>query len=130
MPLLLPLAAASPPAADLAAGERSYFKCMGCHSPERNRTGPLHCGVVGRAAGAVAGYDYSVAMRESGIVWTTENLDRFLQDPLATVPGSTMGFAGIADAAERHNLVAWLATLDSSSPLCADVPDDQPGGPT
>lgn len=128
LPLLLSLATASPPAADLAAGERSYAKCMGCHSPGRNRTGPLHCGVVGRAAGAVTGYDYSEAMRESRIVWTVGNLDRFLENPLATVPGTTMGFAGIPDAAERYNLVAWLATLDTSSPHCADVPDDESGG--
>lgn len=129
LPLLLSLAATSPPAADLAAGERIYFKCVGCHSPDRNRTGPLHCGLLGRAAAAVKGYDYSEAMRESGIVWTAETLDRFLANPLAMVPGSTMGFAGIADTTERENLVGWLATLDASSPLCEEMLQKESGGP-
>lgn len=112
-------AGASPAAANLAAGEQSYAKCIGCHSPDRNRTGPLHCGLVGREAGAVPDYAYSDAMRASGIVWTVDALDRFLRDPLQMVPGSTMGFAGIADAAERRDLVAWLATLTESSAACA-----------
>jgi len=121
LPLLSLLAGATPPPADLAAGEQSYAKCMGCHSPDRNRTGPLHCGLLGRAAGTVPGYAYSSAMRDAGITWTVYTLDRFLQAPLTMLPGTSMGFVGIADAAERRNLIAWLAMLDESSPLCADV---------
>jgi len=113
---------ATAPAVDLAAGEAAYARCAGCHSPERSRTGPLHCGLLGRSAGSVPGYGYSEAMRDSGIVWTRLSLDRFLAAPLQMVPGTTMGFAGIADDGERRNLVAWLATLDRSSPLCRDMP--------
>lgn len=120
LPLLSLLAAAMPPT-DIEAGEQSYTMCIGCHSPDRNRTGPLHCGVVGREAGSASGYDYSEAMRDAGIVWTRDELDRFLEAPLRMVPGTSMGFAGIADRAERRNLVAWLATLTSASPLCEDV---------
>lgn len=115
------LATASPPPGDPAAGERVYARCLGCHSPDRHRTGPLHCGVVGRVSGTAAGYDYSPAMRAAAITWTAETLDAFLQAPLAAVPGTTMGFAGIADAGERRDLVAYLETLTVASGQCRSV---------
>jgi cytochrome c len=119
LPFLTPQAGEPVPAADIAAGERIYTRCAGCHSPGRNRTGPLHCGLFGRVSGSVSGYDYSKAMRGAAITWNSESLDRFLEAPLATVPGTTMGFAGIKDSRERGNLIAWLATLSPSSALCS-----------
>lgn len=118
-PLSLPVAATTPP--DLTAGEASYTKCVGCHSPAYNRTGPLHCGLLGRKSGTVRGYDYSPAMRAAGLTWDSDTLERFLAAPLAMLPGTTMGFAGIFDDEERRNLVAWLATLNRSSELCRNV---------
>ena len=117
--LSLPVAATPPP--DPEAGRASYTRCEGCHSPSYNRTGPLHCGLLGRAAAGVEDYDYSAAMRDSKLVWNVETLDRFLASPLTMMPGTTMGFAGIPDEIERRNLIAWLATLDASSELCLDV---------
>ena len=72
------------------------------------RTGPRHCGLFGRKAGTVPGFAYSEAMRASGIVWTAKTLDRFLAAPLEAVPGTSMGYAGIPDPAERRDLVAFL----------------------
>lgn len=113
------VATASPPPGDLAAGERVYARCIGCHSPDRHRTGPRHCGLLGRVSGTAKGYDYySPAMQEAGITWNAETLDVFLQAPLAAVPGTTMGFAGIADAGERRDLIAFLATLTAGSERC------------
>ncbi len=123
--LSLPVAATSKP--DLAAGQESYAKCIGCHSPSYNRTGPLHCGIVGREAASVEGYNYSQAMREARIVWDADTLDRFLTAPLTMLPGTSMGFAGIPDAEERRNLIAWLASLDASSDACRDVLPLKPG---
>ena len=118
---LLSLPAMAAPPADITAGQASYSKCMACHSPEYNRTGPMHCGLVGRLSASVDSYAYSDAMRAANLVWTSETLDRFLAAPLAMVPGTTMGFAGIADAQERRNLIAWLATLNSASDACREV---------
>lgn len=115
------LVTAAPPRGDAAAGERVYARCLGCHSPDRHRTGPLHCGLVGRVSGTAAGYDYSPAMREAGITWSAEALDAFLQAPLAAVPGTTMGFAGIADDGERRDLIAYLATLTAASEDCESL---------
>lgn len=112
---------------DLDAGRQAYAKCVACHSPERNRTGPRHCGLIGRVSGTLRGYDYSEAMRDAAILWTPETLDRFLAEPLAMLPGTTMGFAGVNDEKERRNLVAWLATLDDKSAFCNALAQDQPG---
>ncbi len=129
VPLVLSLSVAATPPVDLAAGEASYAKCMGCHSPEYNRTGPLHCGLLGRESGAVQFFDYSEAMRGAGLIWNAETLDRFLAAPLEMVPGTSMGFAGIADDEERRNLIAWLATLNSSSDECREVLSPRTGSP-
>jgi cytochrome c len=72
---------------------------------------------VGRQAGTVAGYDYSVALRRSGLNWTTDNLDLWLADPEALVPGQQMGFR-VDDAADRADLIAYLeiAMSEPASP--------------
>ena len=93
---------------DPANGERIYERCLACHALQYDRTGPRHCGLFGRKAGSVPGFDYSEAMKRSGIVWDAATLDRFLANPLGTVPGTTMGYAGIADARERADLMAYL----------------------
>lgn len=107
--------------ADVAAGRVVYEKCIACHSPERNRTGPLHCGLLGREAGTVEGYGYTDAMRSTAIVWNIETLSRFLEAPLKMIPGTLMGFAGLADATERRQLIVWLGTLNASSEHCRGV---------
>lgn len=93
---------------DPARGEAIYGRCLACHSLERNRTGPKHCGLIGRRAGSVPGFAYSEAMRRSALVWDEATLERFLADPPGVVPGTTMGYAGIADPRERTDLIAWL----------------------
>lgn len=99
--------------ADAAAGEKVFGKCKACHSAEgKDGTGPHLNGVVGRNHGSVAGFSYSAAMAAlSSEVWTEEAIFAFLKSPKAAVPGTKMGFAGIAKAADRANLVAYLATL-------------------
>lgn len=99
----------APDPAALARGATIYERCAACHAIERNRTGPQHCGLFGRRAGTAPGFsDYSDAMRHSGIVWDAKTLDRFLRNPAAMVPGTMMGYAGIADPRERADLIAWL----------------------
>lgn len=114
------LAAAGAQAADRGAllrqGEQVYARCQACHALDYDRTGPHHCGLFGRRAGSVAGFPYSEAMKRSDIVWTAATLDRFLANPGKTVPGTTMGYAGIPDPAERHALIAYLQQATRCSP--------------
>jgi cytochrome c len=111
----------APAPADVAAGREIYARCGACHSLERDRTGPRHCGIFGRRAGSVPGFEYSAAMRSSGIVWDRQSLDAFVADPLGTVPGTFMGYAGIPDAAERAQLLAFLEVATRAAPCAPRV---------
>ncbi len=93
---------------DPLKGEQVYHRCQGCHSIDRNRVGPMHKGLFGRPVGSVPGFAYSDAMKNSGIVWSEETLDQFLQGPRKMVPGTKMTYAGVADPQDRANLIAYL----------------------
>ena len=95
-------------------GEAVYSRCPACHALAYDRTGPRHCGLFGRRAGSVDGFAYSPAMKRSAIVWNTVTLDRFLSNPLAVIPGTSMGYAGVTDAKERADLIAYLVRANAS----------------
>lgn len=119
-----PLAPAATEALDdpaaLRRGEQVYSRCVACHAIEANRTGPQHCGLFGRQAGTAPGYDaYSPAMRHAKIVWDDRSLDRFLQAPTEFLPGTAMGYAGVKDARERADLIAWLRVATRAGEACA-----------
>lgn len=98
---------------DPVAGKELYFRCVACHSLGRNRTGPLHCGLIGRRAGSVEGFEYSDAMKKSDVIWDATALDKFLTSPLEFIPGTTMGFSGVKDMQARRDLIAYLnAAID------------------
>ena len=101
---------------DAAAGEKLFrTKCTMCHSIEkdnnRNRPGPTLFGLVGRKAGSLPGYHYSPGNQASAKTWDAPTLDIYLADPRTVVPGTKMAFAGIVDAQDRANLIAYLETL-------------------
>ena len=108
-------AAAPPPSAQ--RGEAIYARCAACHALEYNRVGPKHCGLFGRPAGSVPGFDYSAAMKNAHIVWNAQTLERFLAAPLKAVPGTAMTYDGVPDAAERADLIAYLREA-GASPQC------------
>lgn len=115
------LAPAAASAADVARGAAVYEEqgCSGCHAAKETLVGPPHCGVVGRKAGTVEGYAYSDVMSSSGLTWDEETLREFLGSPLAFLPGTNMGFAGLYDAADLDNLIAFLKTERAAdSPEC------------
>jgi cytochrome c len=49
-----------------------------------------------------------MAKGEAGIVWTEDELDRFLLEPEGVLPGNQMGFFGLPDARDRTDLIAYL----------------------
>ncbi|MCW5667501.1 MAG: c-type cytochrome [Piscinibacter sp.] len=97
--------------ADAQRGQQAYeARCAGCHSVDADRIGPRHAGLLGRPAGSVAGFDYSDALRRSGITWDAALLERWLADPEALVPGQRMGYR-LGDAQARADIVAYLVSL-------------------
>lgn len=101
----------------VAAGKQVYERCLACHALAYDRTGPRHCGLFGRRAGSVPGFAYSDAMRHSRIVWNEKTLNGFLADPVRSVPGTSMGYAGVKDPVERADLLAYLKQA-SRGPQC------------
>lgn len=97
---------------DAAAGATVFNQCRACHAVEagRNGIGPSLHGVVGRTAGTVAGYAYSPANRDSGEVWTPEELFTYLESPLRAIPGTKMTFA-LTNPQQRADVIAYLGTL-------------------
>ncbi|HWV89656.1 MAG TPA: c-type cytochrome, partial [Burkholderiales bacterium] len=59
-------------AADAKRGEELYLRCAACHGLAFDRVGPRHCGLVGRRAGSIQGFEYSAAMKNSGLVWNAK----------------------------------------------------------
>ena len=91
-------------------GKTLYQGCQACHSIDDNDLGPKHRGVVGRRAGGVADYNYSLALKNFGLTWDPTTLDHWLSNPSALAPGTKMYFK-IADAQTRADIIAYLAEL-------------------
>jgi len=100
--------------ADAAEGEGVFRNCRACHSlePGENGTGPSLYGIVGRAVGAEAGFNYSGALSEVAQVWDPETLNDFIENPRGYAPGTSMSFNGVRKAEDRVNLIAYLDSLD------------------
>jgi cytochrome c len=108
---LLVAATGSVRAQDAVAGEKDFLVCRACHQigPDAKiAVGPVLSGVVGRKAGTFADYNYSPANKDSGIVWTPEELDRYLESPQSVVPHTKMIFPGLKDAQKRKDVIAYL----------------------
>ena len=112
--LLLPASAAAE-----ENGTRAFTPCRACHSldpAERNLPGPNLSGVIGRAVGGAADFDYSPVLRKArdeGLRWDAQRLETFLADPAGMFPGLWMSMRGIEDAGERKTLVQFLADPSS-----------------
>ena len=92
------------------------MKCAPCHSigpGAKNKVGPEQNGLVGRKAGSVEGFNYSEAMKNSGITWDEATLDEYITDPKKKVPGNKMVFPGIKDELQRGDLIAYLASFNA-----------------
>ena len=92
---------------DASRGKVLYQACEACHSIDENDLGPRHRGVVGRRAGSVEDYAYSVALKNSGLTWDASTLDHWLTNPSALVPGTKMFFQ-ISDPQSRADVIAFL----------------------
>ncbi|EXS71543.1 c-type cytochrome [Sphingobium sp. Ant17] len=97
-------------AGDAVKGKVVFARCALCHDvkPGPKKMGPALNGLFGRTSGTIAGFTYSPAMQKAKIRWDAKTLDAFLAKPSAVVPGNRMAFAGVPQAADRANLIAYL----------------------
>ncbi|CRM11991.1 cytochrome c family protein [Pseudomonas poae] len=102
-------------AGDAEAGGKLFAKtCGGCHSVgegARGGFGPELNGIIGRPAGVTTDYQYSDAMKNSGVVWTRDKLAAYIEDPKAVVSGTRMIFWGISDREKIENILSYLETF-------------------
>ena len=97
---------------DAAAGEKAFTACKACHAFGKNGVGPNLTGVVGRKAASVEGYNYSAALKESGITWDEANLKEWLTGPAANkVKGTKMVYQGLKDDKKVADVIAYLSTM-------------------
>ncbi len=113
-----PAAGAAPEAAavvgDAAKGQKSFAKCAACHTINAggaNGIGPNLAGIYGEGvAQDRGGYAFSDALKTKGGKWDDATLDAWLADPAKFAAGTKMSFAGLSDAQERANIIAYLKT--------------------
>lgn len=108
--------------ADVARGEKAVGACKACHTFEKggaNKIGPHLYDVYARNKGSVDGFAYSAAMKgKSAEKWEADQLDGFLKNPKAYMPGTIMAYAGVGRPDTRADMVAYLNSLaDAPKPL-------------
>lgn len=100
------------PPGDVKKGEKLFkARAAQCHTATAggaNGVGPNLYGLVGRESGKVEGFVYSKANSESGVTWTPEVLDVYLENPKKFMPGTKMAFAGLKKAQDRADIIAYL----------------------
>ena len=106
-------------AADLDNGRRVFARCRSCHTLTEggpNMTGPNLYGVFGREAGGHPDYNYSAVVKAADFTWNAERLDHWLEKPRTYLKGTKMSFAGIPDAEDRRDVIAFLKVETGYTP--------------
>lgn len=96
------------------AGEVMFqHRCRVCHSNDMKHPsyGPPLKNIIGRKAGSVIGFNYSDALKNSGIVWTKEKLRKWIEDNKSVMPGTRMRHIGVTDKTEQDFILHYLAHI-------------------
>lgn len=99
-------------AGDAEAGEKVFAKCKICHQigpNAKNMVGPEQNGIDGRKAGVQPGYNYSDAIKNSGVTWNHDTFVKYIENPKAMIAGSKMIFAGVPKEQDREDLWAYMS---------------------
>ena len=98
---------------DPAAGEAKFAQCRSCHAIAQgapNLTGPNLYGVFGTKAAQIAGFDFSDDLKAANLTLDAPTLDKWIENPKALAAQTKMTFAGLKNAQDRYDVIAYLAT--------------------
>jgi len=98
-------------AASYEAGRTVFAQCRSCHTIANggaNMVGPNLHGVIGRPVASLVNFNYSPPVRAARFNWDAEHLDQWIANPQAMLPGTRMGFAGVRDATQRRDVIAYM----------------------
>jgi cytochrome c len=114
------------PGGDPVHGEVLFKqRCSVCHQPDKggkNGVGPALYGAFGRRAGQTPGFPYSDNLKASGVIWTPERLNQWIQKPDSLVPGVKMKLAPVTGAKDRADIIAFLKTRSANTVAAASPP--------
>ena len=112
--------------ADVEAGAQVFNQCKACHKIEdgANAVGPHLWNVLGREIAGLESFSYSDALKAKEGVWDLETMSAWLENPPEWAPGTTMGYAGLSDPADRVNVIAYMnAESGDTVDLAAMAPE-------
>jgi cytochrome c len=98
-------------AANYEVGRTVFAQCRSCHTIANggaNMVGPNLHGVIGRPVASLANFNYSPPVRAAHFNWDAEHLEQWIANPQAMLPGTRMGFAGVRDATQRRDVIAYI----------------------
>lgn len=99
------------PDALIKAGAKVYKRCQACHTIAEgapHKVGPNLWDIVGSTAGSKEGFRYSVAMSESGVVWSSEALREYIRNPREFMPKNKMSFVGLRKDKDLDAVIAYI----------------------
>ncbi len=115
---------------DPAAGEKVFAKCKSCHSIDQggaNGIGPNLYAVAGDAIGQGRnGFAFSDALKAHKGNWDEATLNTWLTSPAKFATGTKMTFAGLDDAKQRADVIAYLNSKGGKLTLAASGPAAAP----
>lgn len=113
---------------EMVRGKRVFASCASCHTVSKGAAstiGPNLFGVLGSTAGSKSDFAYSDPLKNSGIIWTEESLDSYIENPASVIPGGIMAFVGVADETDRKAVLAYVIAKSSDDGTELAVPSDQ-----
>ena len=117
--LLLPITVTH--ANDVEKGRVIFQQCSICHSNEKAaapKVGPNLWNVINRDVAKDSAYQgrYSAALQKQGGLWSVDRISAFIENPQNFASGTYMGFAGLSNATDRADLIAFLNS-QSDAPI-------------
>ena len=107
--------------ASLESGQKVFKKCKACHkigAKAKHGTGPHLNNIYGRIAGSLNDYKkYSkniINAGNKGLIWDSETLSSFIENPKKYLAGTKMNFKGIKKSTDRNALLEYIKSIASS----------------